>query len=208
MWYPIVLTVLVGYLLGNLNGSVCMSVLQGRGDVRSKGSGNAGLTNFVRNYGLRSAVLVVLIDVGKTALACLAGGAMLAPYGLELEGRLIGAAAVSVGHDFPVLLGFRGGKGILCGITLAFLLDWRVGLILLGTFLVFYLPTGYVSLGSVMGALAFVVAFPLFHRDNVFLIVGGVILGLLAVFMHRGNLVRLFQGKEKRTILWKRGTKS
>ena len=162
MWYPILLTVLTGYLLGNLNGSVCMSVLQGQKDVRSQGSGNAGLTNYVRNYGIGRGLLVILIDVGKTVLACLVGGALLgAEY--AREGLMLGAIAVSLGHDFPALMGFRGGKGILCGIAAAFVLDWRAALIILGVFLVFYLASGYVSLGSIMGAVTYCVSFPAFH---------------------------------------------
>ena len=68
MWYCVLVTVLVGYMLGNLNGAVCMSALM-HDDVRSHGSGNAGLTNFIRNYGAGQAAYVILIDAGKAALA-------------------------------------------------------------------------------------------------------------------------------------------
>ena len=128
MWLPIVLTILIGYLLGNLNGAVCISNLVAHEDVRNQGSGNAGLTNFIRNYGAASSLSVILIDGGKAALACLAGGLMLEPYGMYLEGMAIGGTAVMLGHDFPALLGFRGGKGILSGFVIALTVDWRVGL--------------------------------------------------------------------------------
>ena len=136
MWFAIVITVLVGYLLGNLNGAVCMSNLLANEDVRNQGSGNAGLTNFIRNYGAASSISVILIDGVKAALACLAGGLMLAPYGMYTEGLAIGGLAVMLGHDFPALLGFRGGKGILSGCVIAFTIDWRVGLLILGVCLV------------------------------------------------------------------------
>ena len=109
MWYPILIAFLVSYLLGNLNGSVCISALKAKEDVRSHGSGNAGLTNFVRNYGTAGSLLVILIDGGKTALACLLGGLLLQPYGLQKEGQMLGAVAVTLGHNFPATLGFRGG---------------------------------------------------------------------------------------------------
>ena len=80
MWFSIVITVLVGYMLGNLNGAVCMSHIM-KDDVRSHGSGNAGLTNFIRNYGVGMAIYVILIDAGKAALACIAGGLMLSAHG-------------------------------------------------------------------------------------------------------------------------------
>lgn len=200
-WLPILITALVGYCLGNINGAVCVSALL-KDDVRTHGSGNAGLTNFVRNYGWGYAVLVVIIDVSKAVLACIIGKLMLEAYGYPMEGAMIGAIAVSLGHDFPAFLGFRGGKGILCGISVAFALDWRCALIILGTFLVFFLATGYVSLGSVMGALAFVVSFVMFYQSNLFVAIGGAFIGLLAVAMHHANIVRLFHGTERKVHLF------
>ena len=207
MWLAIVITVLVGYLLGNLNGAVCMSNLLANEDVRNQGSGNAGLTNFIRNYGAASSISVILIDGVKAALACLAGGLMLAPYGMYTEGLAIGGLAVMLGHDFPALLGFRGGKGILSGCVIAFTIDWRVGLLILGVFLVAYLLTQYVSLGSVLASLSFSVGFALFHYNNMVVMFCGVAMGLLAVFMHRGNITRLVQGKERKTNLFGKGEK-
>lgn len=207
MWFPIIITVLVGYLLGNLNGAVCMSKLLAHEDVRNRGSGNAGLTNFIRNYGAASSVTVILIDAGKAVLGCLVGGLMLTSYGMYTEGLAIGGLAVMLGHDFPALLGFRGGKGILSGAVIAFTVDWRVGLVVLGVFLVAYLLTQYVSLGSVLGALAFSVGFAVFHYYNLVVMLCGVVMGLLAVFMHRGNIVRLLQGKERKTNLFGKGEK-
>ena len=207
MWFPIIITVLVGYLLGNLNGAVCMSKLLAHEDVRNQGSGNAGLTNFIRNYGAASSVTVILIDAGKAVLGCLVGGLMLTSYGMYTEGLAIGGLAVMLGHDFPALLGFRGGKGILSGAVIAFTVDWRVGLVVLGVFLVAYLLTQYVSLGSVLGALAFSVGFAVFHYHNLVVMLCGVAMGVLAVFMHRGNIVRLLQGKERKTNLFGKGEK-
>ena len=85
MWLPIVLAVLMGYLLGNLNGAVCISKLVAHEDVREHGSGNAGLTNFIRNYGAGKGLLVIVIDGGKAMLACLIGGLLLEKYGLPTE---------------------------------------------------------------------------------------------------------------------------
>ena len=207
MWFAIIVTLLVGYLLGNLNGAVCMSNLVAHEDVRNQGSGNAGLTNFIRNYGAASSISVILIDGGKAALACLAGGLMLSGYGMYVEGMAIGGLAVMLGHDFPALLGFRGGKGILSGAVIAFTVDWRIGALILSVFLIAYLLTQYVSLGSVLASLAFSVGFAVFHYDNLVVMVCGVVMGLLAVYMHRGNIVRLLQGKERKTNLFGKGEK-
>ena len=200
-WLPILLTVLAGYFLGNINGAIFVSAIL-KDDVRTHGSGNAGLTNFVRSYGWGYAILVVVIDVSKAVLSCLLGRVMLMPYGFAVEGAMIGALAVSVGHDFPAFLGFRGGKGILCGISVAFAVDWRCALIILGVFLLFFLTTGYVSLGSVMGALAFAISFAAFYWNTPLVAVGGVMIGLLAVGMHYANIGRLFRGTERKVHLF------
>ena len=200
-WLPILITAIVGYCLGNINGAICVSALL-KDDVRAHGSGNAGLTNFVRNYGWPYAALVVFLDVGKTLLACFIGRMVLGSYGFGMEGAMIGAIAVSLGHDFPALLGFRGGKGILCGVSVAFALDWRCGLVLLAVFGLFFLTTGYVSLGSVMGAIAFVVYFVCVYWGNPLIMAGGVFLGVLAIVMHRGNISRLLHGNERKSRIF------
>ena len=205
MWLQILVCVLAGYLLGNLNGSVCISALM-HDDVRSHGSGNAGLTNFIRNYGAGRALLVILIDAGKAVVACLVGGMILGSHGYWLEGLTLGGLAVMLGHDFPALLGFRGGKGILSGLFVAVSVDWRIALIILAVFALAYLTTNYVSLGSVLAAVAFGIGFLILHKDAPLVMWGGVIRSALTVFMHRSNIVRLLKGEERKTDLFKKGT--
>lgn len=204
MWFPILVGMLVSYLLGNLNGAVCMSALM-HDDVRSHGSGNAGLTNFVRNYGAGRALYVVLIDAGKAALACLVTGLLLKPYGYYLEGAALGGLAVMIGHTFPALLGFKGGKGILSGLFVALVVDWRIALLILAVFAIVYFTTRYVSLGSVLAATAFGVGFAIFHHNNLVVMLDGIAMSALAVFMHRGNIFRLLKGKEQKTDLFRKG---
>ena len=203
MWFSVIVGVLVSYLLGNLNGAVCISALM-HDDVRSHGSGNAGLTNFIRNYGAGKALLVIAVDGGKTVLGCLLGGFLLKPYMTFQEGAALGGAAVILGHAFPVFFGFRGGKGILSGLFFAIVVDWRVALIILAVFAIAYLPTMYVSLGSVLASAAFGVAFGLLHMDSPIIIVSCAIVSLLAIFLHRQNIVRLVTGKESKTNLFKK----
>ena len=202
MWYSIVIGFLASYLLGNLNGAVCMSLLK-HDDVRSHGSGNAGLTNYIRNFGRASALLVVAIDMGKAILSCEIGRLILTPYGLTEEGTALGALGVLLGHIFPALLGFKGGKGILSGVTVALMLDWRIGLFVFGIFLVAYLFTNYVSLGSILSAGSFGPVYWLLNPDaGFFPIATACFLSFLVVWMHRANLVRLIHGEERRTVLF------
>lgn len=206
MLASIFVAALTCYFLGNLNGAFLTSVLL-HDDVREHGSGNAGLTNFIRNYGPGKSLMVILVDAGKAVLSCLVAGLLLEPYGLCAEGRVLGGICVMLGHDFPVLLGFKGGKGILSGLFIALMLDWRIGVLILAVFLLVYLLTQYVSLSSTLAAAAFAVGFAAFHYDNLFVMLGGVFMGLLTVFMHRGNISRLLHGQEPKTNLFGKGKK-
>ena len=206
MWLPILVGVLVSYLLGNINGAVCISALM-HDDVRSHGSGNAGLTNFVRNFGAGKALFVILIDAGKAVLACAVTGLLLKPYGLYYEGAALGGLAVMTGHAFPALLGFRGGKGILSGWFIAWMIDWRVGLLIAIVFFGVYFPTQLVSLCSVLSAAAFAVGFMIFHWGNTSVIVGTFFMGALTIFQHRANISRLIKKQEKKVNLFKLGKK-
>lgn len=208
MWYLVFLASLGSYLLGNLNGAVIVSSVFAHDDVRAHGSGNAGLTNFIRNYGSHTALLVVLIDMGKAVLACLISGLLLTAYGYYTEGVALGALFVIVGHVWPVFLGFKGGKGILSGVTVALMLDWRIGLFVFGIFLVAYFLTGYVSLGSVLSAGSFGFIYAALHwNEGIFPIVVGLFLSGLVVWMHRANILRLIKGEERKTILFGKGDK-
>ena len=200
----IIITALACYFLGNHNGAICVSAMLGD-DVRTHGSGNAGLTNFIRSYGASRAVLVIVIDVCKAILACLLAGLVFEPYGFRLEGMTLGGVCVMLGHDFPALQGFRGGKGILSGWFIAWMIDWRIGLLIGIVFFAVYLLTQYVSLGSVLAAVAFGIGFAIFHHGNTLVLIGGLLMSALTVFMHRGNIVRLVKGNERKTNLFKKG---
>ena len=208
MVLSIVIAAVAAYLLGNLNGAVVVSRIVAHEDVRTKGSGNAGLTNFTRNYGAHTSVFVILIDVGKAVAACLIGGLLLKGYGHYADGVALGGLFVILGHDFPALLGFKGGKGILSGVTVALMLDWRIGLFVFGIFLLAYALTKYVSLGSVLSSGAFGPLYAIVHwGEGWFPIVVGFVLSALIVWMHRGNIVRLVKGEERKTNLLGKGKK-
>ena len=201
MVWAVLVAALTAYLLGNLNGSVCISALFAHDDVRKHGSGNAGLTNFFRSYGSWSTLLVIVVDMLKTVAAGYTAGFALASFGYYREGLVLGTVMVSLGHDFPALLGFKGGKGILCGFTAALILDWRIALVMLGVFVIAFAITRYVSLGSVLGALTCSVGFGVVYYGDWIVMAGGVLIGLLAIYMHRSNIARLIKGTESKVHL-------
>ena len=200
----ILVTILSCYFLGNHNGAICVSHML-HDDVREHGSGNAGLTNFIRNYGANRSILVILIDGRKAVLACGRGRVLFTPYGYGLEGAAVGGLFLMVGHDFPALMGFRGGKGILSGWFIAWMVDWRVGALIAVVFFTAYLTTQYVSLGSVLAAATFGVGFAIWHLHNPVVLGCGLAMSLLTIFQHRSNIVRLVKGQERKTNLLRKG---
>lgn len=193
--------ILMGYLLGSLNGALVVSRVGMHEDVREKGSGNAGLTNFLRSYGGWITLLVVVIDLGKMVGACLLAKLIL-PEQPDFA-KMLAGFFVQIGHIFPVFFRFRGGKGILCSAALAAMMDWRIFVIILAVFLILFFATRFVSLGSVMASVAYGICFVVFFAGEPQIWILGVAMGVIALVMHRGNISRLLKGEERKTYFHK-----
>ncbi|MGX8692198.1 MAG: glycerol-3-phosphate 1-O-acyltransferase PlsY [Clostridia bacterium] len=195
----LLLVALAGYLLGSINFSIWLSRMLGK-DIRSSGSGNAGATNMARTFGWGPGVATLAGDMIKAALAMLIGYLMLGG-GLRYPGRLgdwglmNGGIAVLLGHCFPFMHDFRGGKGVAVGGIISLMVDWRVGCAVFGAFIVFALLSKKVSLGSICGALAITVAALLFHVSTPRLLLSILAMGIV-IFQHRENIKRLLKGTE------------
>ena len=141
----LLLPAVIAYFCGCFNGAVIVSKYILRDDVRSHGSGNAGLTNFYRTFGGPLTAVVILTDVLKAVVAVLVASALLG--GTDFAKYWAGLFCL-LGHMFPCMFHFRGGKGILSGGAIAIMIDWRVALVVWGGFLILAVATKYVSLGS------------------------------------------------------------
>ena len=184
------LAVVIGsYLLGSVSFSIIMSRLLG-GDVRQKGSGNAGATNMARVYGWVPGILTWLLDVLKTIVCTWLGQRLLGDWGLAAAG-----AACITGHCFPIYYGFKGGKGVSVGCALALMIDLRVFAAVMAVFLVVAFLSKKVSLASVTATTSILLFAPLFgvSLPRFLLAVCGV---LFIDLRHRGNIKRLLQGTE------------
>lgn len=200
----LVLLLIVGYLLGSLNFSIIFTKIFANTDVRNHGSGNAGFTNTLRTAGKKVAILVFICDALK-AIAAILVAVFVEKYfpfdNLVACGKYAASLGAVLGHNFPLYYGFKGGKGIVVSIAIIFSLNWITGLFVLGMFLVMFLLTGYVSLGSLVGAVTTAVAtavmyvFNINNTDAVQLVLM-IILAILAFYMHRANIKRLLNGTE------------
>lgn len=200
------LKTLIAYLLGSLLGSLIVGKLRGGVDIRTLGSGNAGGTNALRTQGPWFALCVMIIDVGKGWLVA----AILPSFPLGLEANanaadwlpIACAAAVVVGHVYPIWFGFRGGKGAATLIGVVLGLHTFAAIPTMLVWLCVLLLTGYVGLATMVAAIAFpIYAYWGLHSDALLLF--GVAMALFVIFTHRANISRMRAGSENRSNrLW------
>ncbi len=194
----LLLVAVISYFLGCFNGAVIVSKYILRDDVRTHGSGNAGLTNFYRTFGGPLTAVVILTDVLKAVAAVLLSLWLLGlPLGWPAMSKYWAGVFCLLGHMFPVMFKFKGGKGILSGGTIAWMIDWRVALVVWGGFLILAVATKYVSLGSCWAGVSFpFVSWFVYH--NFLILVLSIICGGLILYQHRGNIKRLLNGTESK----------
>lgn len=198
-WLPLLLLCLAASLLAYLCGSVNSAVLVSRAlfgkDVREYGSKNAGLTNMLRVFGKRGAVLTLIGDMLKAVVAITLG---LLLCGYEYGGFFAFFFCI-VGHAFPCFFGFRGGKGVLCAATGILCLSPVTFLSVIAIFLLMVLTTKMVSVGSVSAAFFFPLFLKAFFGTLPFPVLSMCLLSaVLVIYLHRENIRRLIRGEEKK----------
>ena len=207
LWLPLLITAVQAYFWGCFNGAVIVSKYILHDDVRNHGSGNAGLTNFHRTFGGLLTFVLILCDVLKAVAAILIGVAIsqwfCLPFYTPVVAKYWAGLFCLLGHMFPCMFHFRGGKGILSGGTIALMIDWRIALVVWGGFLILAVLTRYVSLGSCWAAASFPFA-TWFVYQNTVLTVMAFFIGGLVLYKHRGNIKRLLTGTESKFTLHKK----
>ena len=205
---------LIAYFLGSINSAILFSRLVYKEDIRTKGSGNGGMTNMLRTYGGKAALMTLAGDLGKTAISIAIAGVVFGfnyVSGISVHPYLYLAGLFAVlGHVFPVYYGFKGGKGVLVTSTMALILTPLPFLILFGIFAAIFAMSHYVSLGSVSVAVLYPVLlhgmFAVMLKSPMpgLIALSTIILACLIVWCHRENLKRISERTEKKTYLRKK----
>ncbi len=207
MTYLILFCSAIAYLLGSINTSIIVSKLMGNQDIRKSGSGNAGATNTLRVLGKGAALAVVLGDILKGVAAILVARLAYSYFnvsGDEMLAQYFAALFVIIGHIYPLYFGFKGGKGIMTGVTTVFMLDWEIGVIVLLIFIAVFVTSRYVSLGSCVASAMYPVLVYMFHSGDIYFIGLSLIVALLSIYKHKSNIQRLIRGTESKTYFGKR----
>ncbi|MBL7838245.1 MAG: glycerol-3-phosphate 1-O-acyltransferase PlsY, partial [Bacteroidetes bacterium] len=204
----IILGIIISYLIGSMPTALWVGKAFYGVDIREHGSGNSGATNTFRVLGKKAGIAVLLIDIIKGLTA-----ASLVRYlnfvelgtvrfvNLQL---LFGLSSV-LGHIFPIYCGFKGGKGIATLLGMVIGIHYLSALACIGLFVVILFSTRYVSLSSILAAVAFpVIATIIYKNEEPFFIAFGIAAAIMVVLTHQKNIVRLVAGNENKAKLLKR----
>jgi len=193
---------MLAYLLGSVPSAVWAGRLFHGIDVREHGSGNAGATNVIRVLGWKTGIPVLLFDMGKGFLAAMLPKLLnLAPAGSAglVNLQILSGLMAIIGHIFPVFAGFRGGKGVAAMFGILLAIHPLLTLACLGVFLLIFLTSGIVSLGSMSAGIAFpVLLLSIFETPSFLFKIFSVIVAIALLVTHRKNIRRLIKGEEKR----------
>lgn len=218
------LIIVVSYLLGSINFAIIFTKIFAKQDVRDHGSGNAGMTNVIRTAGKLPGILTLVFDMLKAVasvfFAMFITTNFIHPISADmsfLDPKIFGLFAALfciIGHFFPVFHGFKGGKGVASSAGIILALDWRVFLIAIGIFLISFLITKIVSISSILAAISFPIGMYFFTKpitegflttttpwiftQNGLVVLLSSIIALCVIAKHKENIVRLFNGTEKK----------
>lgn len=188
------LIIIISYILGNLSSAYIIGKMVMKEDVRKYGSGNSGATNALRVFGPKLAIIAFIGDLLKGMIAVYIGKCINPEFGGYIAG-----ISVIIGHNWPVMLKFKGGKGITTSIGAMLMINPIVSLICFGIGFPIAFLTRTVSLGSLIGMIlsVFVVGFFIkpFNKE---LFIFTLIIVIMSIYKHRGNIARLIKGEENK----------
>lgn len=189
--------IIIAYLLGNISTSYIVAKRIAGVDIRTQGSGNAGSTNVLRTLGKKAGALTFVGDVLKGLIAVLI--ARLIAYGVHMDQSIcayLAVVAVVLGHNYPVFLGFKGGKGVATSLGSMLGMNPLVALVCLGFFIIIVAITKYVSLGSILGIGLSSIIMLINHNTKGVLVT--LFLTISVAITHKENIKRLLNGTERK----------
>ena len=188
-----IILIIASYLLGCINGAYLFSTNVKKEDIRTYGSGNAGATNVLRTYGFFSALIVFLIDFGKGIICMI----FCRLTGQSEMLTMLCAFACVAGHNWPVFLDFRGGKGVATTGGILLVLDFRLAALAILIGFTMAMITRMVSVGS-LTALTLSAVFFVVFRVNLYYAITALVLAVFSIYQHRANIARIINGTENK----------
>lgn len=205
----IIFGAIIAYFIGSFSPSIVISKSMSGEDIREKGSGNAGMTNMMRNYGKKAGVITLICDMVKGILCVTVVTLLLRAFGEEnysviMVGQYVAAFFAVIGHILPIYYGFKGGKGIAVIVGAILLVDFRVALTCLAVFLIVVYFTKMVSAGSIIAIAMFPVTTLIYQTFltkmeaglyNMFI---ALLVAVIIIYKHHENITRILKGTENK----------
>lgn len=209
--------IFTGYLIGSINLSVVVTKYIGKFDITTKGSGNAGGTNVARTMGAKWGISVIVVEILKGFIVGLfakyvfpVDPFLLGGLGPEISGA-IAVLACQMGNVFPIFHKFKGGKGVTtCGAVMA-VLDIKIFIVLVSTFLIIFFISHMVSLGAILASVGMPLSVAIVYYGSPYwwlLFIITFIMSSLLIFRHHSNIVRILNGTENKFNFGKKKDKS
>ena len=200
--FDLIICAIIGYLIGGFSTAITFSLIVQHKDIRNYGSGNAGATNMLRNFGWMPGLITFVIDILKGAFATYIGLRLFQQTG----GVICGVFAV-IGHTYPIYYGFKGGKGISVTIGVMSVLNPMSVLICFLISVIVILITRIISIASISGSILLAVYNWIFNYNEISVCIGITFICVLNIIAHRENIKRLLSGTEAK-MNWKELSKS
>lgn len=185
--------IIIGYIIGCFQTAYILGKMVQKIDIRKFGSGNAGTTNVIRVMGWKAGIITFIGDLLKGIIAVVLCRLI---FPNNAFAGLYGGVAAVIGHNWPVFLGFRGGKGIATTIGILLAFDYRIGFICIAIMIAVLGITRFVSLGSIIMSISIPILLAIFWGLNYEIILLGIFLMISALVRHRTNIERLLTGRE------------
>ena len=192
MAFKIIIVSVLSYIIGNISASYLIAKYAAGIDIRKYGSGNAGATNVLRTLGKKAGVAAFLGDALKGVIAVVLGRLIAGE-----DGQIFAGLFVVIGHNWPVFLNFKGGKGIATTIGVMTAINPYIVAAIIPIGIVVIIITKYVSLASIMGMIIFPIIM-LFTHQNIKLVLFSFILSIMALYRHSTNIKKLMEGTESK----------
>lgn len=199
-----IISSIIAYLIGAFPTGFLLTRLFSGVDIRKSGSQNVGATNVYRVAGKLPGFLTLIIDIGKGVLSVTVAANYFYTFLPEVDYdfyRVFMGFLTICGHIWPVFLKFKGGKGVAATIGVSAAISPPVAFASLAVWLVFFVPTNYVSVGSIAFGIALPMMAILFNQ-SIYVVIFYVIVCLINTYKHRSNISRLLEGKESKTMLF------
>lgn len=199
----IIAIIIASYLIGSITTGDVVARIK-KFNLRDHGSGNVGATNVFRTMGSASGIIVLVGDTLKGVIAVLLGNLIGKIPGIGIDLNILSGICAIVGHNWPIFAGFKGGKGIAVTLGVVIAMTPNILIVLAPVWAIVFVSFGYVSLASLAAAVIYPFTVYWFYPTDIYKLLFAIFIGIMAIYRHKSNIVRLVKGEEHKILYQKK----